>query len=127
MTEISPTALQGVLPDELQQCRDQWQTAYRQRDIATLSRIETSEFFVVFYQTVEKKADWHTTVASISQEDDPLLRLNAAKKVRFDNINEHTTIITSFFKSSTESCLIKEMWVKQKDSWQIASLALSKT
>ena len=126
MTADSTDFISGF-PVDLRQRRDAWQAAYLNKDIAMLSAIETSEFFVVYYQNVEKKPDWHKNVLMIQDENDPLLVMNEAKKVRLDNINSNTCIITSFFKSATQSCLIKEMWVKQTENWQLASLALSKT
>lgn len=107
--------------------RQRWIAAYQAKDIATLSAIETKEFFVINYQTVEKKADWHNNVLTTNQPIDPLLMLSTALKTRHDTLTDTSHVITSYFKHSHNSTVVKEMWVYDRGAWHLASLALTKT
>lgn len=107
-----------------------WFTAYQQQDITTMADIESKDFFAVYFQNVETKADWHKNIQAICVENDSLLQLFNTKtpiKVRHDRMADTSPIITSYFKQNNQSILVKEMWQKVKNDWQISSLVINTT
>lgn len=113
---------------ELRLARERWFLAYQTKDVFTLSLLETKEFFAVYYQNVEKKSQWHHNILQANQQtQDPLKNIAQATKVRCDTLSQTSCVITSYFKGIQDSHIIKEMWVKYQDCWQIASLALTNT
>ena len=111
---------------EFGQEREQWFNAYCHKDISTLDPLETKDFFVVYYQNVEKKSDWHSNILSSDVEQDVLAMIHTAKKILVDCRNETCYMITSYFKIGEHSVIVKEMWSKNKANWQMSSLALTK-
>ncbi|MFW2177895.1 MULTISPECIES: hypothetical protein [unclassified Moraxella] len=112
--------------EQLVEQRQHWFSAYQNKDIGTMSSIETSEFFVVHYQNVEKKADWHNNVQNVTEPNDVLLTIHNPNKIRHDCLGDSSCIITSYFKQPTQTILVKEMWTNQHGHWQINSLAIAK-
>lgn len=110
---------------KLQQKRQRWQIAYQEKDIKTMEKIETADFFVLFFQNVVKKIDWHQDIVAKDTENDPLLKLHQAEKTRHDFPDETSCVMTSFFKNDEESKLVKEFWVNHHGDWQIGSLAIT--
>lgn len=119
-----------MLSPALQQQRLAWLTAYKNQNTNDMGVIESKDFFVVFYQNVEKKQVWHDNVINSQQENDPLLALIQSDKnikVRYDCISPMNYIITSFIKEDSQTTLIKEMWEEQNQIWQISSLVINLT
>ncbi|ELA09382.1 hypothetical protein MOMA_03230 [Moraxella macacae 0408225] len=118
------------IDSDLSNTRMRWFTAYQQQDITTMADIESKDFFAVYFQNVETKADWHKNIQAICVENDSLLQLFNTKtpiKVRHDRMADTSPIITSYFKQNNQSILVKEMWQKVKNDWQISSLVINTT
>lgn len=119
-----------MLNPALQKQRQNWLNAYQNKAIDIMDLIESKDFFVVFYQNVEKKTVWHENVKNIWQDDDPLINLLQTDKnikIRYDCINSTSHIITSFLKGIHQTTLIKEMWEEQNQVWRINSLVINLT
>lgn len=124
----SPNTIQ--LSPVLQLQRQNWLNAYQNKSTDIMGMIETQNFFVVFYNNVEKKSDWHNNVKNFSQDNDPLLALmhsDKTIKVRYDCLSASSCIITSYIKEENQTTLIKEMWEEQNKVWQISSLVINLT
>lgn len=113
------------ISENLQQKRQSWQTAYKQKDIKTMEKIETNDFFVLHFHNVIKKNNWHQEIVIQGFDNDPLLKLYNAEKTRHDFPDEASCVMTSFFKNDDESQLVKEIWVNHHGDWQIGSLAIT--